>query len=119
MPFSISVCRGLGLGIFLYVLVVVVAVGTLGMYLIDCLCFPSTYLVGMNINAYLFLLTPVCGRYFEPSLFCGIGNPHVVGRVLTPLSSRPKSEGLVTIYWLSDLKLLKGLVEGSTSGGPP
>jgi hypothetical protein len=89
MPFSISVCRGLGLGIFLYVLVVVVAVGTLGMYLIDCLCLPSIDLVGMNIKTYLFLLTPVCGRYFEHSLCCGNGKPHVVGRVLTPLSSSP------------------------------
>ena len=70
MPFSVPLLRGFGLSIFLYELVVVVAVGTLGMYLINCFCIPSTDLVGMCIKTYLFLLTPVCGRYFKPSLFC-------------------------------------------------
>jgi hypothetical protein len=35
------------------------------MSFIDC----PTDLVGMHISTYLFLLTPVCGRLLDPSLF--------------------------------------------------
>jgi hypothetical protein len=47
------------------------------MSFIEC----PTDLVGMHISTYLFLLTPVYGRFFDPLPFCGIGRPLVVGRV--------------------------------------